>query len=254
MTPSERAGHLAHALLPPFAQRVAESRAVVADWLSRCRRPYIAFSAGKDSTVSACLVWEQDSTVPAVYFDAENAFPGTTALLDRLEAAGRTIVRWPCGDFLDILAEAGGPDAPGVGAATMRATVYRPIRALLGRYGFDGACVGLRGASPSDESRDRWMLVRTRGLLFENARDGVVECLPVGRWSDRDVWAAIAAWGLDYNAEYAAMGDLPYQHRRVSYWAGETARTHGRWVWLRQHHPDLWARFVTRFPETARFT
>lgn len=254
MTPSERAGHRAHGLTPAFGRRVSEARTAISEWLGRCTRPYIAFSAGKDSTVAAHLVWEQAPAVPAVYFDAHNAYPGTIELLERLGATGRTVVRWPCGDFLDILAEAGGPDAPGVGEATMRATVYRPIRSLLGAYGFDGVCVGLRGAAPDDESRDRWMLIRSRGLVFENARDGVLECLPLGRWRDRDVWAALASWGLDYNRTYDRMGDLPWQQRRVSYWAGETARTHGRWVWLRKHYPDLWARFVARFPETARFT
>lgn len=241
-------------MLPRFNRLVAESHEVVQQWLAQCERPYIAFSAGKDSTVSAALVWQHDPTIPAVYFDANSAYPGTTALIDRLKAAGHTVIRWPCGDFLDILADAGGPDAPGVGEATMKATVYRPIKTLLKQYGFDGACVGLRGARPNDESRDRWMLVRTRGLLFQNARAGVLECLPVGRWTDRDIWAAIVSWSLDYNTTYDEMGDLPFSQRRVSYWAGETARTHGRWVWLRQHYPDLWSRFVARFPEVVRFT
>lgn len=188
--------------------------------------------------------------VPAVYFDAACAFPETYALLDRLEAAGRPIIRWPCRPFLDILDAAGGPNAPGVEEATMRGTVYEPIKSLLAARGYDGVFLGLR----REESNGRRVLVHARGLLFENKRDGILECLPVGWWSYADVWAFIASQGLDYNRAYDKQGDLPLRNRRISYWAGESERQNGRWVWLRETYPELWAQFTSRFPEVARFT
>jgi 3'-phosphoadenosine 5'-phosphosulfate sulfotransferase (PAPS reductase)/FAD synthetase len=248
--PAAVAGYLAHARTAAHQRRLAEARAIIAQALAASRRPYIAFSTGKDSLVLAHLVWEQAPATPAVYFDARCAFPESLALLDRLAAAGRPIERWPCQDFLDLLAAAGGPDAPGIEQATMAGTVYRPVRALLAARGYDAVFLGLRGA----ESPARSLLVRTRGLLFSRATDGLLECLPLGRWSDRDVWAAIFAGGLDYNRAYDRMADLPPAQRRLSYWAGETSRRYGRWVWLRRHYPALWARFVQRFPEVARFT
>lgn len=250
MTALERAGALAHARTAGFARRLAEARAIIAEALARARQPYIAFSTGKDSTVMLNLVWEQAPATPAIYFDANNAFPESLDLLERLAAAGTPVERWPVGDFLDILAAAGGPNAPGVEEATMRGTVYAPVRALLDARGYDLVFVGLRAA----ESPGRRLLVMRRGLLFLNQRDGALECLPVARWSDRDIWAAIHAHGWAYNRAYDRMAGLPYRDRRISYWAGETSRHHGRWAWLRRHYPDLWNRFHQRFPEVGRFT
>lgn len=249
MTAIERAGYLAHACSAAFARRVAEAERAIAEWLSRVERPYIAFSTGKDSTVTAALVWQHDPTVPAVYIDAQCAFPESSDLLDRLESAGRPIVRWPCRPFLDILADAGGPDAPGVEEATMRATVYEPIASLQERYRFDGAAVGLRG----EESRERGLLLATRGLVWPNGRYGVLECTPVARWKHADIWAAIVGWGLDYCRAYDRMGALPERNRRISYWAGETNRRQGRWSFVREHYPALWRQYQARFPEVGRF-
>lgn len=251
MTPGDRAGHLAHALTPLFASKVAAAQQIVSEVLSQSQRPYIAFSTGKDSTVTAALVWEQAPEVPAVYMDADCAFPESVELLERMARAGHTVIKWPCEPFLDILERAGGPDAPGVEDATMRATVWGPVKALLAASAYDGSFVGLR----AEESRDRRRLIQIRGPVFRQAQyGGILEGLPVAWWTDRDVWAFIVSRGLDYNRAYDRMEQLPFRQRRISYWAGETSRRYGRWVWLRREYPALWNRFSSRFPEVSRFT
>lgn len=241
---------MAHAQLPIFARRLERARAVIRQALERSQRPYIAFSTGKDSLVVAHLVWEVAPATPAIYFDAECAFPESEALLEQMALAGRPVERWPCGSFLDILAAAGGPDAPGIELATMRSTVYEPVRRLIDARGYDAVFLGLRAA----EAKGRRLLIRSRGCLFDNDRDGTLECLPVAWWTDRDIWAYIHSRGLTYNRAYDRMASLPPAERRVSYWAGESERHNGRWSWLRRRYPELWNQFVTRFPEVARFT
>jgi len=249
MTPLERAGFLAHARTRAFARRLDEANAVIERVLTDTRNPYVGYSTGKDSEVVLDLVWRQAPTVPAIYFDADCAFPESRARLDVLIAAGRPVEKFPCRPFLDILAAAGGPDAPGVEDATMWGTVYEPVRRLLAERYYDAVVLGLRG----DESPGRRMLVRTRGLLFFNQREGIREALPVGRWTHDDIWAYLVSRNVDYNRAYDVMGDRPARDRRISYWAGETNRRHGRWAYLKLHYPDLWQQFLTRFPEVGLF-
>jgi 3'-phosphoadenosine 5'-phosphosulfate sulfotransferase (PAPS reductase)/FAD synthetase len=236
---------MVHARLKPHQKRVDYARDVVSRALDRMSKPYVAFSTGKDSVCTAALVWEQAPDVPAVYFDADNAFPDTYGLLERLEQAGRTIIRWPTEPLFDTFTRHGGPLADGIGHKTMISTVYEPIQALQSEYHFDGVFVGLR----ADENEGRAKLIYARGPIFDCARDGVVEALPVCWWSYWDVWAYILTNELDYNRTYDLMLDMPLDDQRLSYWAGETKAAWGRWVFLQRHFPALWNAFAARFPE-----
>jgi 3'-phosphoadenosine 5'-phosphosulfate sulfotransferase (PAPS reductase)/FAD synthetase len=240
-----------HAQLPAFQRQIIRAQKFIAQTLKKCENPYIAFSTGKDSVVMAHLVWSQQPDVTAVYFDADCAFPESAQLLERYEAAGRPIVRWPCEPILDTMERMGGPTSAKCEAETMRSTVYRPIKTLLAEHHFDGAFVGLR----SEESYGRRKLAQVRGQLFWQKRDELWECLPVARFSYLDVWAYILVRGVDYCAVYdrlMEMGIAP-EDCRLSYWAGETKRCWGRWAILKQGWPELFNRFAVRFPEVRAY-
>ena len=192
----------AHALLPAYQRRIQQARAFVAEALAACQRPYIAFSTGKDSTVMADLVWQQNPGIPAVYFDADAAFPESRELLERYHAAGRTIINWHTEPLLETMALAGGPLFSE--NATMESTVYAPIKSLVAEYGFDGAFVGLR----AEESLHRNLSITTRGTLFLSQRHGIYSAWPIAWLTFRDVWAYILSRRVDYNAIYDRQFDL----------------------------------------------
>jgi hypothetical protein len=58
---------------------------------------------------------------------------------------------------------------------------------------------------------------------------------------------------LKYNEIYDKMDMLPERERRVSYWAGESNRQGGRWVWLAKMHPELFNRLAAEFNEVRVF-
>lgn len=238
-----------HSRTRAFGRKVAQAQALISTALVEASHCYIALSTGKDSLVVAHLVWEQQPDIPAVYFDADCAFPESSALLDRYEQAGRPIIRFQTEPLLDTFARLGGPTAAGIEQATMESTVYAPIKALLATHHFDGVFLGLRAA----ESYGRRKSAQVHGSLYRYQRDGVLRALPVARFTYEDIWAYIVSRGIDYNAVYDRMWDMPEEDRRVSYWAGETKRTHGRWAFLRAHYSDLFNRFAERFPEVRQF-
>ncbi len=250
MPDDRRLRFLLHARTSGYAQRIMQAENVIRMALDRVTHPHIGLSTGKDSTVMADLVWRQRPDIPAVYFDADCAFPESYAYLDALAAAGRPIIRWPCEPLLETFARLGGPTAPGIERATMESTVYAPIRSLLATYAFDGTFLGLR----MDESHGRMKVAQVRGQLFWRSRDTQWECLPMARLRYEDVWAYIVSRDVVYNAAYDRMWEMPESTQRVSYWAGETARASGRYVFLRREYPDLYNRFVARFPEVGGYT
>lgn len=215
--------------------------------MSAC--PYLAFSTGKDSQVLADLVWEQAPETPAVYFDADCAFPESRRVLWET-ALEHNLIAWPCEPLIDTFERLGGPTAPGIEYQTMKSTVWGPIEELLKRNDLDGVFVGLR----SQESHGRDWLRKRQGSLFWAKRWGIWEYNPLLEWTYNDVWAYIVSRDLSYNRAYDRMWDMPENEQRVSYWAGEMLRTHGRWAWLRRNYPGLYNQFIDRFPEVARYT
>lgn len=236
-----------HATLPVYRRRVAQAEARVDAWLQLASNPYIAVSSGKDSTVILDLVRRLRPQTPAVYFDADCSYPETLAWLDATPGVIRYAADEP---LLDTLARHGLDGGDELDRATMESTVWGPIRRLLAEYGFDGVCYGLR----AEESRGRRMNAYTRGAVFQYKRDGVWACQPIWDWSYSDVWSYIVTNNLLYCGVYDRMWQMPPDDQRLSYWAGETKRRHGRYVWLRRNYPELYRRLVERIPEAAAYT
>lgn len=240
-----------HSHLRAFRRLVAKTKEIITEALGKTRNPYIAFSTGKDSVVMADLVWQQCPEVPAVYFDADCAFPESSALLSRYESAGHNVIRWKCEPLLETLKRVGGPTSDRCEVETMRSTVYHPIRRLLAEYHFDGVFLGLRG----EECYGRMKLAQVRGELFWQKRDSLWECIPISRWTWKDIWAYIVSQDVDYCGVYDKLMEmgLPPEDCRLSYWAGETKRRWGRWAILKRGWPELFNRFAAEFPEVRGY-
>lgn len=235
-----------HATLPAYARRVQMAEQRVAEWLARCEHPYIAVSSGKDSTVILDLVRRARPQTPAVYFDAGCSFPDTHVWLDATENVTRFATDEPLLDTLERHGLEGG--AP-LERATMQSTVWGPIKRLVAEHHFDGVCYGLR----AEESRARRLNAWTRGAIFQYKRDGLWACQPIFDWRYTDVWAYIVSRSLPYCGVYDRMWDMPEADQRLSYWAGETKRRHGRYAWLRRNYPALFAQLAARIPEVRNY-
>lgn len=236
-----------HAQMPEYKRRVRLARQRVEDWLQLVGNPYIAFSTGKDSTCVLSLVREQRPETPAVYFDADCSYPESYVLMD----ATPNMIRFPTDEpFLDTLERFGFDETGKLDRATMQSTVWGPIKRLIAGYQFDGVCYGLR-AEENPKTRGRH--ARQRGAVFQYKRDGLWGCQPIHDWTYNDVWAFIVTENLPYCGVYDKMWDMPEDDQRLSYWAGETKRRHGRWVWLKRHYPELWNQFAARFPEARAY-
>jgi 3'-phosphoadenosine 5'-phosphosulfate sulfotransferase (PAPS reductase)/FAD synthetase len=226
--------------------RVRQAGMRVDTWLERVQNPYVAFSTGKDSLCVLSIVRQKRPSIPAVYFDADCAFPESKDLM----AFTSNLIVFPTAEpLLETFRRCGGFDGDSIERETMKTTVYEPIKQLIDQYDFDGVCYGLR----SQESRARRLNAKVRGPVFQYKRDGLWACQPIYDWIYDDVWAYIVSHELAYCGTYDRMWDMPEEDQRLSYWAGETKRRWGRWAWLKRNYPDLFNRLAAEFPEARSY-
>lgn len=241
---------LLRSTLPQFRRRVEQSRGIIEECLARARSPYVAFSAGKDSSVVLHLVREIAPDVPAVWSDDEWNLPETLALVERTSNCHRIAGRVPHASFFTSW-DTPDPALP-AGTIWVDAPNRDGIQQFAIRQGYDATFIGLR----ADENGRRRLHLRTHGLLFFAQNYQIWQCNPIGWWSVEDVWSYILSRGVDYNRAYDvldAMG-LPLDRQRVGPFAVERAIGYGQLAILRRGWPDLYAAFVAKYPEAAAYT
>lgn len=216
-------------------------------WLDEHGPGYVAWSGGKDSTLTAHLAHQVRPGIPIVHYESGLDFPETVEYLPRIaREQGWNFHSVRTGDALAEMARNGswGHEAEPADADYWSATIAGPAAEARRRFG-DVMIWGLRG----QESRRRQaMLASTRGVRHRS--DGVVTLAPVWWWTRGDVLAALHAAGIPLNPLYARLAELgvPEREQRVSLAVGADGKRHGRLVWLRRGWPDLWARYQQALP------
>lgn len=194
------------------------------------------------------LALKEKPDIEVIYFDADSCLPDGKEYMQRLieewNLNFRVIKTRP---ILDVLKEY-GIDHPGIDYRTMKATVYEPVRQLA-EEGYDGSLIGIR----AEENRERRLAGACKGEVFYAKTYGMWECWPVLWWKAEDVWLYIDHFEIPYHPAYDKTRFSPREDIRVSYWAGETFRTYGRYVWLRYYYPELFYQLAEHCPEVKSF-
>lgn len=243
-----------------FRQKMQHALLIVEQALSRCRKPYIAFSSGKDSLATLALVQTLAPDVPAVWSDDELELPETVEYMRFVQSVS--------GDQLTITlgyAQHAGWFTPWRDYPLWRDPLPSAIEigmdvdAWQARRGYDLVFTGLRMSE--NVRRQAWLA--DRGPIYKVGSDrrrqkqslpglpqlgklrggSRLRCCPIWDWSEDDVWALIAGLRLKYNPAYDVMQqhDYPRHSQRVG--PLPLAR---RWQ-LEQAWPELLDRLETRY-------
>ncbi len=228
--------------------REARSRAVIREFLGQCKKPYLSWSGGKDSTLMLYLALKEKPDIEVIYFDADSCLPDGWEYMQKLvqewKLNFRVVKTRP---LLEVLAEYGLSN-PRIEYQTMKATVYEPVKQLA-REGYDGGLIGLR----AEENRNRRLAGKKYGELFFSETYRMWECWPLLWWRTEEIWLYIDHHKIPYHPAYDKTKFAPREQMRVSYWAGETYRTYGRFKWLEYYYPDLLNKFAAKCPEVRNF-
>lgn len=233
------------ARLPEYRRLLVATERVIARALDVIQSGYVAFSAGKDSTVLLHLARAQAPDLPAVYVDDEWRLPETDALLDTTPDLRRVA---KTGYYTEWFSSWQGhrPDnAEWVG------DTYRPdwARVVLG---YDGCFLGLR----ADEAVRRRQYLRRDGQLHFNQRRNAWQCCPLAYWSVMDIWTYIHSNSVPYNAAYDVLTrvGIPLDEQRIGPFAVERVLGYGQLAILKRGWPELFNRFAEQHPEARAYT
>ncbi|GIV81701.1 MAG: hypothetical protein KatS3mg051_1055 [Anaerolineae bacterium] len=238
-----------HASTRQFARRLDKSREIIAEALSVMQAPYVAFSAGKDSSAVLHLVRSMAPDVPAVWSDDEWNLPETYELVEATPNCYRIAARvWHAEWFTSW--DTDNPELP-EGTIWVDAPRNDGLQTFARQQGYDGVFIGLR----AEESSARRKHLRTFGTLFYAEKHGVWQCNPIAWWTVQDVWAYIAAYDVPYNRAYDRLAemDVPLEHQRIGPFAVERVLGHGQLQLLKRGWPDLFNEFAARFPEARNY-
>lgn len=193
----------AYDLSPGVRDRCARALYDIRVALRRSRRPYIAFSGGKDSTALLLLVHAADPAIPLMWADDELEFPESLALMERTLHRFGSQFRIVQGGTIH-----GGWFRPWCEPPYWREPlpamewIGRPMDEWARDAGFDLTFLGLR----ADESKGRAKHLLSAGPIYRR-RNGLV-CCPLWDWNEAHVWDLIRAAGADYNAAYDRYEEL----------------------------------------------
>lgn len=208
MNALERAGFLAHTRTRTFSLRLAGARACIAEMRARCRRPFVSYSAGIDSTALLWLVLEADPAASArivTWWDTRFLHGNLDECLAWWEQ------RFPQIDMGEVR-EGFLPDGQGGVTDVEYGPYHGPLSDVAWQTDeapasasvksrFDGVFLGLR----SDESGQRALTHayhRERGSphalyqLRSGPRAGAWRACPLERWTRRDVAALVISHDL----------------------------------------------------------
>jgi len=245
---------LAHSRTQLHRRRVERALADVEAFAARVRRPYVAWSCGKDSTAMAhlacVLAGHRGWRVLCIKDDLD--FPGeeeyALALAGQWGLEQLDIVR-PAFSLQDWIAEhlatmEIGDDVHGRTAGLSREAFYPLIEQYAERIDADGVLLGLR----AEESPGRNMNRASRGTIYGHS-DGRLRCTPLADWRGIDVYAYLLSRGIEPLHVYRCCGLATSPDRvRKSWWFPGAHVNYGATVWLRTYYPSLYRRLCELWP------
>jgi len=188
LNPRWRETFLAWSRTDDHRRAVAEAERTIREALASARRPYVAYSGGKDSTVLVHLVLQQEPDVMVLHWDYGRAFVPAPVFAEILENARRLGVRNLRVETSPLYAKLGRRARNVLGRHYLGKLVPR-----LAEEGYDLAFVALR----AEESPKR-----RRRIVAQRSLGPIPECWPLAHWRWLDVWAYIVAHDLPYLSLY----------------------------------------------------
>ncbi len=250
VTPLERAGYLAYGRGTAHQRRIRRARDTIAEALGRCRAPYVAFSAGKDSLALLWMVREQaPDIVVRILTGGETRIlhPNLDEVLDWWRERGANLQEV----HVDHVFAEGWADAA---FADQYATFVGEWRRYLLPEDADAVFLGLRAEeSPTRRRALRLREPDTRFSIYRYRRDGLnhvaglLRVCPLDEWTTDDVAALVVAHKMPLLAAYEYGGMETRTHGRL----GRSAIRCGQLSELRARDPAGYNRLIARFPELA---
>lgn len=184
---------LLHSQTESFKNRLNEALTIIEQAINRYKKPYIAYSGGKDSTCVMHMVLQRNPDVMVLHWDY-----------------GRYYIPRPLHEEIIAIAKSmnatlrveTAQEYETLGRKAINVLGTKMIGELIPRLmdeGYDAVFVGLR----CGESVKRKLRINSGRTLT-----AMPEIFPVQNWSWLDVWAYIVSRGIPYLSHYDRYGEV----------------------------------------------
>jgi 3'-phosphoadenosine 5'-phosphosulfate sulfotransferase (PAPS reductase)/FAD synthetase len=183
---------------PEHVARVADAERLVGEALAGAKKPYVAFSGGKDSTCLLHLVLRRAPDIMVWHWDKGEMLVPEDVELESVEIARRL---GAVNVVLESMRGQNRGDIAGSSAGQWQRRFVGHLHGIRDR-GYDVCFMGIR----AEESKMRAALIREGK---DNIRvSGVAQARPLASWTWRDVWAYLVGNDVPYHSHYDLYGPV----------------------------------------------
>lgn len=247
--------YIAYAQTNTHKKKVKKSEDLIKQVLSKHKRPYVAYSTGKDSTCLLDMVYRINPHVEVMFHDSTVELPESYEQLKKVEENWGLkvhIVKNPYNVF-ELYKEYDIYNNDAAERKIQKLTLNNPIKEYVIENGFDLVFLGLR----KQESKRRLRMLCKYGNYFYCKSNAIYECMPLSEWKKEDVWAYIFThWPLENLIHPAYYKDRLVKDPgdiRVSWWCETNCITTGQLLWIKMYYPDLFNKLAREFPEVKGY-
>lgn len=225
-----------------YRNKLHNTRMLIAEMLTFCKNPYIAFSCGKDSSVMADIILSIDPTVPCRFVSS-----GETRILHNVDdVMGYFKEKYQASIEEIVFDRVFTEEWKEASFDEQRKAGRRDIQSL-DNSSFGGVFMGLR----KQESRGRCVSLithHTDGIpkyMYQYAEKEYYRMCPMADWKTEDIGAYLVTHEipvLDWYKEYG------YEARTTARLTGDAVRQNTIF-YIKTHNPEGYQRLVQRFPE-----
>lgn len=254
MDPMYKMSYRLHAKSDQFRKTVEKTYVFLQKILHKHQRPYCSYSTGKDSLVMLALIHQLYPEICILFHDSGVELPESYETVKKAEAffdCTIDVVKSP----VDVLSIYKRKQAFQEGANKDYAwtpAMMRPIKEWSQTHNKDVAFIGLR----KQESRQRRLLLSSRGNYFYAKTKQIYEAFPLANWTAQDIFAYIFSQGLEelLHPAYSKTRFVKSpEDIRVSWYCDPVMIKKGYFVWLRYYYPILFHTLSRRFPEVKNY-
>lgn len=225
-----------------YKKKLIRTKQLVTDMLSICKSPYVAFSCGKDSSVLADLILQQNSNVPLRFLSS-----GETRILHNVD----TVINYFKENYHATIEEINvdrvfSDEWKSATFDEQRKAGRRDIQSMDNSL-YSGVFMGLR----IEESRGRAISLRMHKTkdfpkyMYKYVDKEYYRMCPLADWKTEDIGAYIVTHDIPILKWYR---DFGFDSRTTARLTGDSVRQNTI-LWVKYTNPAGYAKLIDRFPE-----
>lgn len=248
-----------NAKLSSFKKKVEKSKKIIEEMMDKCKKPYIAWSSGKDSTAMTYLILEEMGYKLKLFSEKEDiTFPDEIKYIKMMVKKYRWDVDIISPDIStwDLLLLPQNKDIFNKKHHTKlidkngnkRNLFDECIKKFKEYYKPDGVFLGIR----ADESKARRIHIRKKGYTYHTKYDDLYHCNPIAFWNSKDVFSYLISRSIPILPLYYKTTTEQVERLRNGNWIPfGLSIQFGDVLFLRKEYPELHQKLKKHFPEVA---